>query len=79
MAFWNKGPKPSIEAEFDIEGMSVFSVRRCGDGDTAFGVTELDKEWYMDTTDEQHRAFVARLTAKISKRDQLPVKEETEL
>ncbi len=74
--------KPSVEAEFDIEGLDVFSVERDEDGDTRFGYhteqkkligTEIvsftdDEEWSVKTTDEQHRAFVARLAAKIARR-----------
>lgn len=72
MGFWNR-EKPSTEAEFDIEGMDVFSIRRCDDGDTAFGYTlsgEPEEEWYTSTTDDQHRAFVARLTAKLARQQQ---------
>lgn len=77
--FWNKQPKPSTEAEFDIEGVDVFSVERDPDGSTRFGYrrlqfvtvgTELqsypvDDEWVVMSTDEQHRTFVARLSAKL--------------
>lgn len=71
---------PSIEAEFDIEGMDVFSVERDG-ADTMFGYWEtrrmgpdvsvqVPETWVVATTDDQHRAFCARLTAKIARREQ---------
>lgn len=81
--FWNRKPAPSTEAEFDIEGMDVFSVERDDTGETRFGYrrTEtvfaaegiakertVEDEWIVMSTDEQHRAFVARLTKKIQVR-----------
>lgn len=93
MAFWSRNslPKPSIEAEFDIEGMDVFAIERLPDGSTNFGYRRskaevvnnirydytIEDEWTVASTDEQHRAFVARLTAKINKRELTTTKETT--
>lgn len=78
--------KRSTEAEFDIEGLDVYAIERDEDGDTliSYNRTEavlgvngsqtekvIDDWWSCRSTDEQHRAFVARLTAKLAKRDQL--------
>jgi hypothetical protein len=65
---WRK--KPSKEAEFDIEGMDVFSVERDSDGDTRFGYRqgETEQEWCIATTETQHAAFVQRLTNKLKGR-----------
>lgn len=94
-------PKPSIEAEFDIEGMDVFSVERDADGSTRFGYVEQKQkivtdrladgsqqsrvvrvaeieEWGVSTTDDQHRAFVARLAVKLHNINQSPILEDND-
>lgn len=59
---------PDTSAEFDIEGLDVRCVERNEDGDTEFMYYDDEgrrQGWWIATTDEQHRGFVARLTAKI--------------
>lgn len=79
--FWKKEdsqqptfPSPtSTEAEFDIEGLDVFVVERGPDSDTTeFAWAEKDGKqstWWVSSTDEQHRAFVARFTTKLKARE----------
>lgn len=69
MRLWK--PKPSTEAEFDIEGLNVYAVEREDDGDTLISYMrgDTETEFWCSSTDDQHRAFVARLTAKLAKRD----------
>lgn len=83
--------RPSTEAEFDIEGLDVFSVEREG-RDTTFGYrtehkelvgTEIiicteEQEWNVRTTDDQHRAFVVRLTTKLRNTNQSPKLEDND-
>lgn len=59
----------TTEAEFDIEGLYVFSIERDDDGRTLFGYSRdgQEMEWCVKSTDEQHQAFVRRLTAKLAK------------
>lgn len=64
--------QPSTEAEFDVEGLDVFAVEREADGHTLFTYYNSEgnqHDFFCITTDEQHRAFVARLTAKITSRE----------
>lgn len=72
MSWFNKEAiKYDLSAEFDIEGLEVFSVEREGQS-TVFGYLRegVEHEWYIATTDEQHVSFVARLTYKLKQRNQ---------
>jgi hypothetical protein len=70
MSWWNK-PEPDISAEFDIEGIDVIVVCRDSGGNTEIGykdATGVALSWILTTTDDQHRTFVTRLTAKLAAR-----------
>lgn len=66
--FWDSKPEPSTEAEFDIEGIDVFSIERDDSGETRFGYRRTETVFTQEGTAKE-RAFVARLTKKIQARE----------
>jgi len=63
-------PRRFDHAEFDIEGMHVFSVER-DDGQTIIGYFAGAKvrQWFLPCSPEKHLDLVARLQAKIARRE----------
>ena len=71
---------PSTEAEFDIEGRDVYGIDRLANGQTNFDWIADNGEhwsWTCQSTDEQHKAFVNRLTVKLAEQNADPISSAT--